>query len=302
MIKKLYIIGNGFDLFHEIPSSYRKFGEFLENEAPSVFDHVNQYLFSYDDNLWSNFEENLANLDVDSLLEEASESLVGYGAEDWSDAYHHDYQYEIEQVVRSLSKDLLFWFSKWVRQLEIPSSTNFSKKILSIDKNAMFLTFNYTPTLNHLYNIAPEKIVYLHGNSSLKQDKLLLGHGWITAKNVIDTEDDLENIDSRIEQGNEIINNFFKTTFKATDNIILSNQNFFQSLGSLEKIVVLGHSLSNIDIPYFKEILKNINASKVRWEVSYYLDIEPIKLQIEKLGVDKTLVTFISLEDFVLKT
>jgi len=35
--------------------------------------------------LWSNFEQTLADLDIDTLLERAEQFLVDYGAEDWSD-------------------------------------------------------------------------------------------------------------------------------------------------------------------------------------------------------------------------
>src|SRR5690606_9866606 len=102
--------------FHGIPTSYYQFSKFLQEQDHDVYDNVEKYLMS-GENLWSCFEENLASLDTDMLLEEASEFLVGYGAEDWSDAYHHDYQYEIEQVVNSLSKKLRTGFTEWIKQL-----------------------------------------------------------------------------------------------------------------------------------------------------------------------------------------
>lgn len=137
--KILYIIGNGFDLHHGIPSSYWQFGEYLNEYAHGIYNNVVEYLHADDDDFWSTFEENLAHLDSDSLLDTASQFLVGYGAEDWSDAYHHDYQYEIEQVVSSLSSELLKRFTEWVRQLPIPKLAEYTGRLLKIDNNALFL-------------------------------------------------------------------------------------------------------------------------------------------------------------------
>ena len=39
----------------------------------------------------------------------------------------------------------------------------------------------------------------------------------------------------------------------------------------MEAVVVVGHSLSSVDYPYFKEIIKyNSNNSKLRWYISWH--------------------------------
>lgn len=78
-MKRLYVIGNGFDLHHGIPSSYAQFGEFLEERDSNIHRSVVDYLHADSNDFWATFEQNLANLDKNQLLEDASQFLIGYG-------------------------------------------------------------------------------------------------------------------------------------------------------------------------------------------------------------------------------
>lgn len=51
-----------------------------------------------------------------------------------------------------------------------------SKKIELKTDDAAFLTFNYTPTLETLYNIDENIIFHIHGKAGT-DDELVLGHG-----------------------------------------------------------------------------------------------------------------------------
>ena len=65
--KKLYVVGNGFDLYHKIRSSYGEFGAYVKVANSSLHDTFENY-FSFEGN-WSSLEETLAHLDVDLILE-----------------------------------------------------------------------------------------------------------------------------------------------------------------------------------------------------------------------------------------
>lgn len=86
LTNQLFIIGNGFDLHHEIASKYSDFASYLERKDRSTFDIAENYMVPERD-LWSYLEERLAEIDVDQIEEYASNFLVSYGADDWSDAY-----------------------------------------------------------------------------------------------------------------------------------------------------------------------------------------------------------------------
>jgi hypothetical protein len=296
---QLYIIGNGFDLHHGIQSSYDNFRTYLKHEDSSLFDAVETYL-SLEDN-WSDLEASLASLDVDYLTDNASNFLVSYGAEDWSDAYHHDYQYEIEQVVESLSSKLKENFTNWIKQLGIPNKNEVTGKLLDINPNAMYLTFNYTKTLKKLYDVKKSNTLFIHGNAKKEQSDLILGHAWNPDEiKPLSEEEDYERLDVRVIEGNEIINCYFHKTFKQTSKIIEDNANYFNNLKTVSHIYVLGHSLSDVDIEYFEAIITHTDSNKVNWTVSYYNTEEMKKHQqtMNKLGVHKN-IKFVQLNDLI---
>jgi hypothetical protein len=73
-MNKLYIIGNGFDLHHGLLTSYSDFEQYLKVNDVRLLDNLNKYYFlNNSKSLWSHFEENLANLDKEGLLDYLNE-------------------------------------------------------------------------------------------------------------------------------------------------------------------------------------------------------------------------------------
>ena len=265
---KLFIIGNGFDIYHGISSTYYDFRKYLESTDPDLCERLKEY-FNYD-NLWSDFELSLADFDAAYLIENATDSLVSYGDENWSDAYHHDYQNEINEVVVALSHTLKSRFSSWVLQLKIPSRAS-RKRLRYIDTTALFLTFNYTQTLQSVYNIPDENILHIHGKAESERSNLILGHAWNPHdRTPLNQNVDLEIEDPRVTEGNEIIDRYFTVTYKPTSKIIADNNSFFRSLISIKEIYILGHSISKEDIDYFHQVVKSINLNGTKWYVSHH--------------------------------
>lgn len=118
--KQLYIIGNGFDIFHGVNSRYSDFKNYVEDNDNKLFEALDEYFNS--DELWSEFEDTLAYIDTDKIVDDASNYLVSYNVEDWSEAYHHDYQYEVQRAIDVITITLRKLFTTWILSLEIPSS------------------------------------------------------------------------------------------------------------------------------------------------------------------------------------
>jgi hypothetical protein len=295
----LYIIGNGFDLHHGIPSSYKAFGEYIRKHDSGTYDVVEKY-FDVDAQFWAEFEERLASFDSDSLIEDASDFLVSYGAEDWSDASHHDYQYEIEQAVGAISATLRLRFAEWIRQLAIPSASDIAGRGVPVDPSAVFLNFNYTASLQGLYGVPESNILHIHGSAASPTDHLVLGHGWEPEPNPdpYRFERDPEDADVRVVEGQRLIDRYFKDTFKPTSQIIEKNAAFFAGLSGVDKIFVMGHSVSEVDHPYFREVISKIDANRVRWKISYYGDLDGLRERVDELGLSSALVDYALLEEF----
>lgn len=294
----LYIIGNGFDIHHGINSRYSDFKSYLLGEDKPLHNLITEYIPTEEN--WSDLEQALADTDRDSITDYALQFLKSYGADDWSDAYHHDYQYEINKIIQGLSTNLKIRFTEWITQLYIPKHADVESRIISIDKNAKFLSFNYTSTLSVIYGVPKDNILFIHGKAGSSNQEIVLGHAWSPnlSQKGVSLDQDIEDV--RVVEGNEIINEFFKKTFKNAQDIIVQNLSFFTSLHRISNIYILGHSLSSVDINYFEEIIKNIDIDKVQWKISFFgsNELARHKATIKKLGIDNSKVIFCELKDF----
>lgn len=290
---KLFVIGNGFDQHYGIKSSYSHFKSYVSTAKEFRAVSRNIDIFLPVDQWWSNFEEAMAGLDADQITDEASMYLVSYGADDWSDADHHSYEFAIDEIIKSLTEEMKEAFFSWLNNLEIPRPD----QKLSLPPDAKYLTFNYTPTLEILHTISKKNIFYIHG----KRDDLksiVLGHGLDpdTLKSLNDGVNDPSDV--RVYNGNALIDKYYGNTHKQTVKIIQRNKSFFMSLKNISEVYVLGHSLAKVDIPYFEEILKNVSPHAM-WNVSYYSpnEITHHKNVLEGLGVKSENIKMIQMQD-----
>ncbi|GAA4413012.1 hypothetical protein GCM10011450_24080 [Advenella faeciporci] len=263
---KLYVIGNGFDLWHEIPSSYSQFKEYVKRHDHDIFDAVENYLPADED--WSYLESALADLDVYNIIDDFSYFMKPYGADDWSDASHHDFQYKVEQVVKRLSTELRALFGEWIRTLVIPTPYMATKRLKSIDANAVFLTFNYTSTLQDLYAVPDNRVLHIHGEAGMENSELILGHAWDPEqRKSLNDRFDIDKIDTRLMEANDILDDYFSQTFKPSAHLINKHQAFFNQLNEIETVHVLGHSLSDVDRPYIQKLQSVLNSS-THWHIA----------------------------------
>lgn len=286
----LYIIGNGFDIFHGIKSKYSDFNKYVKEKNKDLYLAIEDYLNP--DELWSDFEESLAYIDTDKIVEEASDLLVPYSSDDWSDASHHDYQYEVNEIINALTVKMKEIFTKWILSLHIPK-----KKKLKLSKSALYLTFNYTDTLERIYKINPSNITYIHNKAIDEKSTLILGHSRKPTNNKsfnLRYDEDVEDV--RITEANQILDRYFKRTYKNTDTIIEESLSFFYSLNSVKEIFVLGHSISPVDIKYFEVIRKNIQTNAI-WNVSYYDENlkDELKKSLINIGIEVDNIKMIEL-------
>ncbi|WP_022960745.1 bacteriophage abortive infection AbiH family protein [Halopseudomonas pelagia] len=264
---KLYVIGNGFDLWHGIPSSYVQFKEYVRRHDRDLFDAIERYLPADED--WSDLESALADVDVDSIIDDLGHFMQSYSAEDWSDAGHHDLQYEVDQVVQRLSTELRLQFGEWIRSLEIPTPSTATKRLNGIDANAVFLTFNYTSMLGDLYAVPDTHVLHIHGEVRMQDSELILGHGWNPAqRRPLNDRPDIEDIDTRMMEAHNILDDYFSKTFKPSERLIREHQAFFDKLGAIETVHVLGHSLSEVDLPYIQALLRVPSVAAAHWYVA----------------------------------
>ncbi|MNF74667.1 hypothetical protein D3C84_567060 [compost metagenome] len=291
--KTLYVIGNGFDLYHGIPSGYGNFKEFVRAKDNEVFEWVEDYIPAGE--YWSELESSLADLDTDNIVDERVQFLGSYGADDWSDSGHHDFQYEVERVASGLSSTLQELFSQWVSSLPIPDASSTPVQLKTLDPQAFYLTFNYTNTLSKLYGIDPEQVLHIHGSEG-DGDELILGHAWEAQQRtpLNRQDDDPDSYEHRVAEALDELDAYFDKTFKPSAKIIADNEAFFRGLESVEEVRVLGHGLSHVDQAYFVKLVDALKGREVSWIVAYRNsgDFEKIRKALAGFGVPESHISF----------
>ncbi len=302
-MSKLYIIGNGFDRYHGIPSGYQDFGDYLERVDNKTFSTM-QECFVITENFWWKFEENLATFDASSAIAEVEHLIVGYGSDDWSDADHHAFPEAVDELVSTISVTVMRHFGDWIRALPSPEPELVGRLRLQIDASAQFLNFNYTPTLQRTYNVPDTNVWHIHGAAaSSPSTKLVLGHAWrAPARRQEDLEYEADTLDPRVLQANDIIAQYFKTTFKPTNEIIRLNQSHFDKYKCVGEVIVLGHSLADVDLPYIQEIMSRLDLSAVDWTLSYHGDADIRHKRAIDIGIPESRIRLAQLSDFATST
>lgn len=219
-MENLFIIGNGFDLAHGLPTSYGDFKKFLYskyNLSKQSFDEVEMlYDFEFPESImdgsgaevfefdkyasvyfkicnhlnediethqtdWRDFESNLAKItwiEVDGMdiLDKEGDlngSHTTHLRETTSDQFNSAY-HDMTQ----------HFFEKWIGQvLETPAYDRLSdgdydslkQLILDRKSDSYFLTFNYTPVLEEVYDVPKDNILHIHGE--IDEGGLVVGHG-----------------------------------------------------------------------------------------------------------------------------
>ena len=111
-------------------------------------------------------------------------------------------------------------------------------------------------------------------------------------------EQKADEYDYSYESAKQEILSYYTTAFKNTASIIENNIDFFTSITEVEKVIVLGHSISEVDLKYF-EILKAKLNENVIWSVSYYSELEKQmhKETLLQLGINDTNIIQIKITD-----
>lgn len=73
----LYIIGNGFDKAHNLPTDYRNdLMRILKQKDNEKFQFINNLYFKGDEKLWSHFEDNIGNIKKYDELDQKYTNIV----------------------------------------------------------------------------------------------------------------------------------------------------------------------------------------------------------------------------------
>lgn len=249
----LYIIGNGFDLAHGLKTSYQDFKMWLQNNQNSAFVHRIESLYPEivnHDGEWNDIERALGIFDMEHVT-----AFDKYFTDcNCREDVNNDAGANIKNVVVVLHHLL----RAWIESINLDNV----KAIFQIEENSVFVNFNYTETLEHVYEIERTKVFHIHGSIKDKKQELIIGYL---------PEDDCNNnvLDATVLNDNAIRHNLMTNKIKPIRYCIDRLHGFFDGLIHVNEVRVIGHSCSRIDEPYFIDIAKSISKDAV-WKFYIY--------------------------------
>lgn len=250
----LYVIGNGFDLFHDLPSSYNHFYCWLINNGYDSFVKQMETIFpatteNKDKLLWKDFEEALGKFDAEDI-----HNRFGCKSDDlWFDEKRQ--RMAVKAITPTLD-NIRPLMKEWALELSEMKHPN----LLYLPKNSLYFTFNYTDVLEKTYQIPKENITHIHGLATANE-QVITGYGNHDYKNINLPEDENKEVSIRL------INKKMMELHKETQIISDQHLKYYESLHNITRVVFLGHSFSFIDATYLKNIIRNV-SDKVHFHVS----------------------------------
>jgi hypothetical protein len=136
----LYVIGNGFDLFHKLPTRYI---DFSLHSGSKLEDLETYFYFDFsDDQMWWNFENKLGDFDGKLFFDDY---CLNDKCESWGEA--QGVADDISEWADKLVDEIRESFESWIESIDLYKV----RPILNIDRHARYLSFNYTSVLTRLF-------------------------------------------------------------------------------------------------------------------------------------------------------
>ena len=255
---RLYIIGNGFDLNHGMKTSYGDYREFLLENDPYIVQEYESSQYLEADNWsaytkWTDLENNLEIISEECLADMAENYYPDMTSErtpGWDDI-----AIEVDNTFSFMEPFTQEYFYQWIDAIPV-SDKCFRRN--DIDVTASFVTFNYTKTLESIYNIPYENILHIHGSVD---DFSSIQFG--TPAN---DPDEIYPILEKMYSSDEFYNVVYdpaiqnilacaKRAYKNLEDNFSVLQDFLCQCGSkIDEVVIMGHSCWGIDEPYYENI------------------------------------------------
>ncbi|GLI51488.1 hypothetical protein TSYNTROOL_15740 [Tepidanaerobacter syntrophicus] len=253
----LIIIGNGFDIWRGIPTSYNQFRKYYLSHRDEIMkrlgikkrvfqDEMGQKISISDveliygnpfeprqlsDQFWNKFENSLNQLDAEKLNLFFGKDRKGLR--------------EMRKSIRDASRIMREAFCNWIGEITI----NNEDASYRFGNNCLFINFNYTDTLQKHFNVREENEYHVHGEATDK-DSIIFGHS--THPQL--PEETLYQFRGRF-RGLYFVEEILYETDKHVQDNIQSLCMFLAMHGvmpeEIKNIYVLGHSMGIPDIEYF---------------------------------------------------
>lgn len=286
---KLFILGNGFDIAHNLPTKFKHFKEYLKKESKgqknffpstymgkdggtlvertSLIAFIIELVNSATESDWCDFEEAMGQFDYEMYIED-------FDIDDEYDdnPFHAIYNREdMASELRFCVPLLRDLFHEWILTIDTDvAPTNFANLISNKD---LVLTFNYTDTLEKTYEIEQCNVCHIHGS---QDSEIVVGHG--------KEENPYEEESMRYLGAQETFFDLFEDFKKDTQACFSRHIDFFNTVAKsqITDIYSYGFSFSTPDLLYITKLCELCDTSKMIWHLSDF-DSEQKKCEYRQI-------------------
>lgn len=296
---KLFIVGNGFDLFFNLPTSTTDFVDQLKQIPFECFESAKEAYSCYGVD-WSTFEEGLASIDLETISEEIVEGPDYLSDHECDrDGVIWTVQVYLDKLLNVRKEALINMIQTAEDKIET-IQTNFCPNFFNSTVDEI-ISFNYTSTIESLFCYS-KPVFHIHGFYN-NNDDLLLGFGnesddFYRFKAKLNSEMDLQqkkeindinlNKNLSIVEKEERIRDikFYYDEVDANDYYIdmqyeslvgfyIANkkekqtnklEDYLKNLKQIDEVVVLGQGMGDVDREYFELVEQYIRP--VKWTIS----------------------------------
>lgn len=253
MIDTIVIIGNGFDRWLGLNTSYSDFHKYyfehrdelakkkyrMELEDGTIEEFTDVELIygdpldpgELDDNFWNGFEKSLSHIDAERL-----NLFFGKGKSGLK---------KMNKSIKKAKKILTKAFCGWIQSISIePKEPDYH-----FGDNCLFINFNYTDTLHNCLGVKKMFEHHIHGEAA-DRESIIFGHN----DHPQEPEEMLHQLGGRFRGLYYVDRILYETDKHCADNVQILIM--FLALHGVMKeeikdIYVLGHSMSLVDLEYF---------------------------------------------------
>ena len=301
-IRHLFIIGNGFDIAHGYDTSYSNFRKFLISRFPGCDEYDGPVPTTtimpdggeqYDSNMvagyisrildecagenWGNLESSLGTSVIEDIKAELYDITMDQSDNEiWQTIFvNEDMSKDMKQSVACLKDFFCEWIMKSYRRMKygfsgfllkdaIKRSADYKTDIAEVlSEGDGFLNFNYTLTLEKVYEIRKDLICHIHGIVGDDNKNIFFGHG-----------EEIESENFYSETGSESnLKELKRILKKDTFEAYCKHSSFFDRIGDdLVDIHSFGFGFSDVDLYYVRRIAEKIKNKSVVWYINKYDD------------------------------
>ena len=302
-MKRLFIIGNGFDLSHKLKTSYNDFCKYLENACNGIrrytpetatdlygdrtvnYESLSGFILEIIDKFykyekWGDLENELP--EIIKKLQDLQEELDIY---EMMNIYKDKIEWERYEYRREEMEDNLAFcvpkirelINDWIQTIDTNSVGRKKKYSKIMSEEDFYLTFNYTDTLEEVYKVKPKNICHIHG---IRGKEIVFGHG--KEGDLFEEKEDTPLIGC-------LLNYIHYELRKEVDNCNEKHWPFFRELefamkekdilgiggiggiGGIKHIYSIGFSYTDVDLKYIREIcIRMRDTTDCVWHLTKY--------------------------------